>query len=147
MQSRRAGIALAVLGVAVAVVLFIVLSGDDDDSSSDTSTTAVATTTTTGGGGDTTTTTTTEAKVPTIVIEDGEPVGGIQDLEFNEGDDIRFRVESDADWEVHFHGYDIPMDVKAGGSVEFDVPATIEGVFEVEIEQTATQIAEITVSP
>jgi hypothetical protein len=145
MQSRRTGIAVAVLGVAVAVVLFIVLSGgDDDDSSSD----AVTTTTTTGGGGETTkTTTTTEPKIATMVIRDGEPVGGVQDLSFDEGDDIRFRVESDAAWEIHLHGYDIPKEVEAGGSVEFDVPATIEGVFEVEIEQTATQIAEITVNP
>jgi hypothetical protein len=149
MQSRRAGIAVAVLGIAVAVVLFVVLSGgDDDDSSSDATTAAVTTTTTTtGGGGETTKTTTTEPKVPTIVIRDGEPAGGIQDLSFDEGDDIRFRVESDADWEIHLHGYDVPMDVEAGGSVSFDVPATIEGVFEVEIEQTATQIAEITVNP
>jgi hypothetical protein len=129
MQSKRAGIAAAVLGVAALVVLFVVLSGGDDDSTS------------------TSTATTSETPLPTIEIEDGEQVGGVQDLSFSSGDDIRFRVESDADWEIHFHGYDIPMEVKAGGSVEFDVPATIEGVFEVEIEQTATQIAEVTVNP
>jgi len=128
MQSRGGRAAIAALGIAAAIVLFIVLGGGDDDDS--------AAPTTTG-----------EATVPTIEIKDGEPVGGVQDLSFNSGDEIRFRVESDADWEVHFHGYDIPMDVNAGGNVEFDVPATIEGVFEVEIEQTATQIAEVTVNP
>jgi hypothetical protein len=142
MQSTGARLGILAAAVAVIVVLFIVLSGGDDDSSS---TVASTTTTTTEANGSTTTTT--EAAVPTITIKDGEPVGGIQDLSFNEGDDIQFKVKSDADWEIHFHGYDIPMDVKAGGSVEFDVPATIEGVFEVEIEQTATQIAEITVNP
>ena len=55
--------------------------------------------------------------MPTIQIKDGEPVGGIQDLSFDKGEDIKFRVESDAAWEIHFHGYDIPMDVEAGGSV------------------------------
>jgi hypothetical protein len=128
MQSNGARLGIAAAAIAVVVVLFIVLSGGDDDSSSST----VAST---------------EVAVPTITIKDGEPVGGIQDLSFNKGDDIRFKVKSDADWEIHFHGYDIPMDVTAGGSVEFNVPATIEGVFEVEIEQTATQIAEITVNP
>ena len=142
MQSNGARLGIAAAAIAVVVVLFIVLSGGDDDSSS---TVASTTTTTTEQNG--TTTTTTEAAVPTITIKDGEPVGGIQDLSFDNGDDIRFKVNSDADWEIHFHGYDIPMDVKAGGSVEFNVPATIEGVFEVEIEQTATQIAEITVNP
>jgi hypothetical protein len=130
MQSTGARLGLGAAAIAVIVVLFIVLSGGDDDG--DTSSTA---------------TTTSGATVPTITIKDGEPVGGIQDLSFNSGDDIRFRVKSDAAWEIHFHGYDIPMDVEAGGSVEFDVPATIEGVFEIEIEQTATQIAEITVNP
>jgi FtsP/CotA-like multicopper oxidase with cupredoxin domain len=143
MQSNGARLGIAAAAIAVLVVLFVVLSGGDDDSSS--STVASTTTTTTEQNG--TTTTTTEAAVPTITIKDGEPVGGIQDLSFDKGDDIRFKVTSDADWEIHFHGYDIPMDVKAGGSVEFNVPATIEGVFEVEIEQTATQIAEITVNP
>jgi hypothetical protein len=141
MQSTGARLGILAAAVAVIVVLFIVLSGGDDDSSS----TVASTTTTTEANGSTTTTT--EAAVPTITVTDGEPVGGIQDLSFNKGDDIQFRVKSDADWEIHFHGYDIPMDVEAGGSVEFDVPATIEGVFEVEIEQTATQIAEITVNP
>ena len=49
---------------------------------------------------------------------------GSQELTFTEGDDIRFRVESDVAEEVHFHGYDVAEDVAAGGSVEFDVPAT-----------------------
>jgi hypothetical protein len=142
MQSTGARLGVAAAAIVVIVVLFIVLSGGDDDSSS---TVASTTATTTEANGSTTTTT--KAAVPTITIRDGEPVGGIQDLSFDKGDDIRFRVKSDADWEIHFHGYDIPMDVEAGGSVEFNVPATIEGVFEVEIEQTATQIAEITVNP
>jgi hypothetical protein len=128
----------------VVVVLFIVLSGGDD-SDSDSGPTTAATTQTSepgggGGGGG-------ASQEATIEIKDGEPVGGIQDLSFTAGDDIRFTVESDADYEIHFHGYDIAKDVKAGGSVSYDVPATIEGVFEVEIEDTATQIAEITVNP
>jgi hypothetical protein len=150
LESRRVGAVLAVVALVVAVVLFIVLSGDDDSSSP--STTSATTTNQSdtqntgqsggGGGGKPA-----AEKIPTIVIRDGEAVGGVQDLTFTQGDDIRFKVESDQAWEIHFHGYDIPMDVKAGGSVTFDVPGDIEGVFEVEIEQTATQIAEITVNP
>jgi hypothetical protein len=48
---------------------------------------------------------------------------------------------------VHFHGYDVAKDVEAGGRVEFDVPATIDGVFEVELEGSHTQLAEVTVNP
>ena len=39
------------------------------------------------------------------------------------------------------HGYDIFKDVEAGGSVKFNFKADIEGVFEIELEGTHTQIA------
>ena len=81
------------------------------------------------------------------MVKDGQPVGGVQELSFTEGDDIRFIVESDVSDEVHFHGYDVGEDVEAGGTVEFDVPATITGVFEVELEERVVPIAEITVNP
>ena len=123
MQSTPARLVIGAAAIVVVVVLFIVLSGDSDDSDS---------------GGDT---------VATIVVKDGQPVGGVQDLTFTEGDDIRFTVDSDVSDEVHFHGYDIGKDVEAGGSVTFDVPATITGKFEVELEDRVTQIAEITVNP
>jgi hypothetical protein len=45
------------------------------------------------------------------------------------------------------HGYDVLKPIKAGGSVEFDVPASLEGVFEVELEERVEQLAEVTVNP
>jgi hypothetical protein len=82
-----------------------------------------------------------------IKIVDGQPVGGVADLEFNKGDDVQFEVETDGDEEeIHVHGYDIPQEFKNGKAV-FDFPADIDGVFEVEIEDTAVQIATLTVNP
>ena len=63
------------------------------------------------------------------------------------GERIHFVVESDVDEEVHLHGYDVAKDVTAGGRVAFDVPATLEGVFEVELEHSVVPLAEITVTP
>jgi hypothetical protein len=98
-----------------------------------------------GGGGKTT------ASEPgpeaTIVVENGEPVGGIQELEYDAGDQVAFRVESDVADEIHVHGYDLMKDVTAGGSAEFSFPAEIEGIFEVELEGRKEQIAEIQVNP
>jgi hypothetical protein len=85
--------------------------------------------------------------LPTIVIADGEPVGGVAELEFSAGDRIRFQVESDVDDEVHVHGYDLSEDVTAGGAASFDFPADIEGIFEVELEERAEPIAELRVNP
>jgi hypothetical protein len=79
------------------------------------------------------------------VIKNGHPVGGVQKLTFDEGDQIEFTVASDVAEEVHLHGYDVSMDVDAGGRVKFNVPATIPGVFEAELEHSVVPIAEISV--
>jgi hypothetical protein len=84
---------------------------------------------------------------PTIVIRGGEPVGGIQELEYSAGEQVRFEVESDVADEVHVHGYDLMEDVPAGGVVSFDFPAEIEGIFEVELEGRKQQIAELRINP
>jgi Cu/Zn superoxide dismutase len=86
-------------------------------------------------------------KVPTVTIRNGEAVGGIADLEYSAGEDVRFEVTSDVADEVHVHGYDLMEEVPAGGTVSFDFPAEIEGIFEVELEGRKTQIAELTVNP
>jgi hypothetical protein len=86
-------------------------------------------------------------EVPTIVVRDGEPVGGIQTLEFSAGEEIRFRVSSDAAEEIHVHGYDIAKDVPAGGTIEFDFPAELEGIYEAELEDLGVQIAELRINP
>jgi len=87
------------------------------------------------------------APLPTIVVRDGEPVGGVKRLEYSAGEEIRFEVSSDAAEEVHVHGYDIAKEVPAGGSVAFAIPAEIEGIFEVELEALGVQIAELRVNP
>jgi hypothetical protein len=126
MNSNMTRAVVGALVVVVAIVLLVVLK--NDDSSSDTSSN-------TGG------------KVPTIVVENGKPVGGVRDLTYNEGERVRFEVRSDVADEIHVHGYDLAKDVEAGGSVRFDFPATIEGVFEAELEDRKEQIAELTVNP
>jgi hypothetical protein len=140
MESKTARLIAVLVAVALVVVLFVALSGGDGAKDE---TTATSTTTKTDQGP----ATDPAGDVPVIEIKDGKPVGGVTDLSFNKGDEISFVVNSDTADEVHFHGYDIGKDVEAGGTVRFDVPADIEGIFEVELESTATQIAEITVNP
>ena len=125
MNSNTTRLVAGIAVIVVAIVLLVVLKKDDSNK----------TTSNTGG------------KVTTIVIKHGKPVGGIADLTYNEGEQVRFKVDSDVSDEVHMHGYDIMKDVKAGGSVSFDFPATIEGVFEAELEGRKEQILELTVNP
>ena len=100
-----------------------------------------------GGGDSGKTVTDAQSANPTIVVKNGEPVGGVQELEYSAGDQIRFSVDSDVADEIHVHGYDLMKDVPAGGTVSFSFPAEIEGIFEVELEGRKEQIAELRVNP
>jgi hypothetical protein len=144
MQSNTSRALIALAGVAVIVVAFIVFSGSDDSGDSSSST-AVTTTTTTNEQGKTVEET--EPAPETIQIKNGQPVGGVAELTYSKGDTMDIVVKSDQAAEIHLHGYDVPKEVAAGGQVEFKVPADLEGKFEMEIEETATPIAEITVNP
>lgn len=151
MQSTAARVAVGVVAVAIVVAGFIALSGGDGDDSTTATTSATTTEQTFGeqpkkddeqGGGEP------AAELPVIEIKGGEPVGGVQELTFEMGETIAFEVESaDTSGEIHMHGYDVAEELEAGGVAKFSVPADIEGVFEVEIEDTAVPIAEITVNP
>ena len=83
----------------------------------------------------------------TIVVRNGEPVGGVDELEYDAGDQVRFRVSSNRADEVHVHGYDEEEEIPAGGSATLSFPADIEGIFEVELHESETQIAELRVNP
>lgn len=85
--------------------------------------------------------------LPMITIRDGEPVGGVQELSFHSGAPMRFAVQSDVADELHLHGYDVSQPIEAGGRVEFDEKADIEGVFELELEERGVPVAEISVTP
>jgi hypothetical protein len=116
---------LGALALVAAVVVLVVLSGGGSDEKTD-------------GG-----------KLRKIVVDKaGHPVGGIRQLTYNKGERILFEVKVPFAEEVHLHGYDVMKDVPAGGgSVTYDLPATIEGIFEAELEGRKEQIIEMTVNP
>jgi heme/copper-type cytochrome/quinol oxidase subunit 2 len=144
MNSNTTRVVAGIVIVVVAVVLFAVLRDDGEGKSesekADEATTPAQTTNTADN-------TVTKPEITTIVIKNGKPVGGIADLTYNKGEQVRFKVDSDVSDEIHVHGYDIMKDVEAGGSVSFDFPATIEGIFEAELEGRGEQILELTVNP
>jgi cytoskeletal protein RodZ len=158
---QRAGIVLG--GLAVLLIVFVVLRGNDDNGSSSSSSAPqtsatssgsdptardpASTSTSTASTGSTSTATTPEPAVQTVRVVNGQPAGGIKTISYTKGDQIRLKVQSDTADEIHVHGYDLKKDVTAGGSVEFDFKATIEGRFEVELENAGTQIAMLEVDP
>jgi hypothetical protein len=152
------GSRIAVLAgvIAVAVVGFVIANGSGSNSSSTTSATATATsaTGTSNGGAPSTSTTTTptaanagSAPVFRIRVSGAKPVGGVQKITVKKGQPVNLVVTSDVADEVHIHGYDFHRTVKAGGTVRFSFPATIDGSFEIELESRKEKIAQLTVQP
>jgi hypothetical protein len=134
--------AVAMLAVSASLVL-AACGGDYGDDSTSTNATGGNSAGTTQGKEKPTA----KPAIETIAIRNGVPVGGVQELEYGSGEQVQFRVRSDAADEVHVHGYDLSKDVAAGGAVSFSFPADIEGIFEVELEERGEQIAELRVNP
>lgn len=142
MNSNTTRVVAGIIVVVVAVVLFVVLRDDGGSNGSDYEKLEEEGKIGKSAGAEG------APAVTTIVVDkQGKPVGGIAQLSYDEGERVRFKVESGVSDEVHMHGYDIGKDVEAGGSVTFDFPATLEGVFEAELEDRKEQILELTVNP
>jgi hypothetical protein len=123
-MSPRQRIGLLVLAAVVAVVAIVAASGGGDKDSKES-----------------------QPAVERIQVRDGKPVGGIRKIVVKKGDVVRLVVSSDAEHEIHVHGYDLMKDAAPGKPAEFRFTADIEGVFEAEIEDEKEQIAKLTVSP
>jgi hypothetical protein len=149
-NQRLSFLGIAAVIAVVAIVVLVVGGGSDDtttDDSANTSAqqTATATATPTAEGGQETSTPT-----PTPTPKPQPPLlqaGKVTKLRFDEGETVRFRVRSDKPEHVHIHGYDIMKDVEPGQTANVAFKATITGIFEIEFEDSAEEIAELRVDP
>jgi hypothetical protein len=144
MRATAARYALLAVLAAIAVVLFIVLSsGGDEDSPTDTRAAEV----TQGAGNGITVETGVAAN---IVVENGEPVGGVVPIEASRGERISLTIEVDPpEEEIHVHGYEITEPARSN-PVQLSFEADLDGVFEIELHRTdgsEVEIAKLRVDP
>ena len=85
------------------------------------------------------------AEVITIRVVGGTPKGGIARPSVKKNDRVVLVVHSDTADEMHLHGYDLSRAVAAGGSARLAFVAKIQGRFELELEDSGVQLAELTV--
>jgi len=136
MQSTAARLGVLAVAIVAAVVLFVVLdSGDDSDD----------------GGGTGSRPGTTTAAGPTVVnVRDGEPVGGVQTVAYDKGDQVNLEVRLNTPEEkIHVHGYEIEKPAETS-PVRLSFPAKLDGIFEIEVHRTdgtEAEIAELRVNP
>lgn len=127
MQSRAARLGLLAAVVVAAVVFFVVLQSGNSDESSNTS-----------------------KGVQVITVNNGNPVGEVETLTYNKGDQVQLEVRLNTpEEEVHVHGYEKEAPAEHS-PVRLSFPANLDGVFEIELhklDRTEAPIAELHVNP
>lgn len=73
--------------------------------------------------------------------------GRTQRIEVGKGDRVRLRARSSSAEELHVHGYDLRRDVEPGQSTRLVFAASIEGIFEIEFENSGAKVASLVVRP
>lgn len=86
-------------------------------------------------------------EITRIRVRDGRPAGGPATIDVRKEEVVRLVVTSDAADHVHVHGYDLLRDVGPGRAARLRFAARVEGVFEVELEESHTSIATLEVRP
>jgi len=150
---RKVALIAAALGLLVS--LYFALRPGDDNEATSTTTAVTATSPTTTEAPPATTeappaTTTEAAPAPVqvdVVVVGGEPQGGIVRESVDLDSAVVLTVTSDVADEVHVHGYDLMADVAPGAPATIRFTADAPGRFEIELENTGVQIAELEVRP
>ena len=152
---RKVALIAASLGLLVS--LFFALRDDDDSAAQTTTAETTSVQTATGAPPSSSEQVTTEAPPTTTqapetvelkyVIVGGQPQGGIARDSVTQGQDVVITVTSDVADEVHLHGYDLSADVAPGAPATIRFTADAPGRFEIELENSAVQIAELEVRP
>ena len=140
------------LAAIIAVLAIVILPGDDDE---EPATQAGRTSATQAPAGETTAGETTATGTATTPAPKPKPkpkpplltAGKVRELAYEKGDTVRFRVRASEPEEVHVHGYDISKAVVPGKTTTMSFEAKIEGIFEIELEHSGTEIASLKVEP
>lgn len=135
---RKVALIAAVLGLIVS--LFVALRSNDEDDAAPTTTVA------TNEGRMLPAPSAAAGPALTITVEAGAPAGGIQRATVEQGSTVSIRIRSETTEVLHAHGYDITFVIEPN-EAQVAFKAERAGVFEIELEETHTLLAELTVEP
>ena len=85
-------------------------------------------------------------QVVEVSLKDGKATPNGDRLIVAKGTILRLEITSDHDDEVHVHGYDVEIPVKAGATVTTDITLDQVGRFEIESHEPALTIVQLVVS-
>ena len=82
-----------------------------------------------------------------IVVKDGKLASGPDRMKVLEGDQVTLRIQSNANDELHVHGYDLKLRIKAGEIATLQFAATRSGRFELELHRRHAPAGALEVYP
>jgi hypothetical protein len=146
-MSRRQRFTFLAIAAVIAVVAVVVLADSSEDDTAPSQTAATATATPTGTATESAEETSTPTPTPTPEPPPLLQAGEVTELEYTEGETVRFRVRSQEPEEIHVHCYDIEREVPAGRTITVSFKASITGICEVEFHNSGEPIGELKVDP
>lgn len=82
-----------------------------------------------------------------LVIQNKKIVSGQSTITVKEGDKVTLKITSDEAEEFHIHGYDQSVELLKNKMVELSFTANITGRFELELEESKTELGALEVLP
>ncbi len=89
----------------------------------------------------------TQEKTVDLVVRDGKLVSGSESLQVRQGDQVTLRIDSNFNDELHVHGYDLKLRIKAGEPAVLHFAAARSGRFELELHRKHQQLGALEVYP
>jgi hypothetical protein len=92
------------------------------------------------------------APVPTekaveFVIHDGKRISGPESFRVRQGEHVTLRIESNANDELHLHGYDLKLAIRAGEPATLQFVASRSGRFGLELHKHHSELGALEVYP
>jgi plastocyanin len=82
-----------------------------------------------------------------LVVKNGKLASGPANMKVRVGEQVTLRIQSNANDELHVHGYDLKMRIKAGDTATLQFAATRSGRFELELHRKHTPLGALEVYP
>ena len=82
-----------------------------------------------------------------IEVRNGAPVAAPAAMRVRQGDEVMLRVRSDRDDELHVHGYDLHLALRAGVPGELRFSADRSGRFDCELHHAGASLGALEVEP
>jgi hypothetical protein len=82
-----------------------------------------------------------------FVIQDGKRISGPESFRVRQGEQVTLRIESNANDELHLHGYDLKLAIKAGEPATLQFAASHSGRFGIELHKHHTELGALEVYP